>query len=99
MKLTYASALLALLIVSALPLRAQTEDYLVCDVQEGKKTSHFVKQCDEGTKCAEYDPIRSNESEARRNQGEVEVNYDHFGKVDCRTATRTRARSRRSIAS
>ena len=59
-----------------------------CAAQVGRKTGALVSQCtgwEQSSPCAVYDPIRSNECEARRNAGGVDVNYDFFGKTDCRT--------------
>ena len=92
-------ALAVLLIVPSAPLLAQddeeaSEEGASCAPQVGKKTGAFVTQCeDEGSvPCAVYNPIRSNECEARKNggAGEREVHFDYFGKTDCRTNTSAR---------
>lgn len=121
MRLDFASALLALLlIVPSAPLRAQdeeeetvgeepagqettgeetagqesgAEETAACAPQVGKKTGAVLSQCkgwDKSSPCAVYNPIRSNECEARKNAGDLDVHYDLFGKTDCRTNSGSR---------
>jgi hypothetical protein len=69
------------------------DETAACAAQVGKKTGAVVSQCagwEESTPCAVYNPIRSNECEARKNAGDLEVLYDLFGKTDCRTNSGSR---------
>ena len=68
-----------------------------CAAQVGKKTAAVLSQCtgwEKSSSCAVYNPIRSNLCEAQKGgAGESAVNYDYFGKTDCRTNSGSRALS------
>jgi len=120
MRLDFASALLALLLIlPSAPVRAQDDEEETAGKRAQRNSPQrtraqekrpqrtrpqpvrrrserdraVVSQCtgwEESSPCAVYNPIRSNECEARKNAGDLDVHYDFFGKTDCRTNTAAR---------
>ena len=64
----------------------------VCDQTHPQRTTKLLSEsCDvKDSKCSVYSPIRSNLCEARRLRGEADVNFELFGRNDCRASENIR---------
>jgi N-acetyl-anhydromuramyl-L-alanine amidase AmpD len=82
-------------VVASSPVLAMTSKAASCQKKPAKQVTSSTRSCSAGGKtsaCAGFDPPKSDGCAAQANRSAgVDVRYDYFGNVDCRSSDRKRA--------